>query len=74
MENIMQNVFDFTINGFEKNHMTEISLTGYEKNNYQKKIEFQKCLAELSCSDVLQNINHLYENACIAKNERVKVN
>ena len=27
-----------------------------------------------SSSDVLQNINHLYENACTAENERVKAN
>ena len=54
--------------------MTEISLTGREENNYQEKIESQECLAELSCSDVLQNINTLYENACTAKNKRVKAN
>ena len=54
--------------------MTEISLTGREENNYQEKIESQECLAELSCSDVLQNINRLYENACTAENERVKAN
>src|SRR5581483_5743127 len=45
-----------------------------EENNYQEKIEFQGGLAELSCSDVLQNINCLYENACTAENERVKAN
>jgi hypothetical protein len=72
-ENIMQDVFDFTIDGSKKNHMTEISLTGCEENNCQEKIEF-RCLAELSCSDVLQNINCLYENACTAENERVKAN
>ncbi|GBB95533.1 hypothetical protein RclHR1_25560001 [Rhizophagus clarus] len=54
--------------------MTEILLTGREENNYQKKIESQGCLAELSCSVVLQNINRLYENACTAENERVKAN
>jgi hypothetical protein len=72
-ENIVQNVFDFTMDGSEKNHMTEISLTGCEENNCQEKIE-SRCLAELSCSDVLQNINCLYENACTAENERVKAN
>src|SRR6266498_3601778 len=56
-ENIVQDVFDFTMDGSEKNHMTEISLTGCEENNYQEKIESQGCLAELACSDVLQNIN-----------------
>src|SRR4051812_23364458 len=50
------------------------SLTGCEENNCQEKIEFQGCLAELKCSDVLQNINRLYENACTAENERVKAN
>src|SRR5581483_2069784 len=45
-----------------------------EENNYQEKIESQGCLAELSSSDVLQNINRLYENACTAKNERIKAN
>ena len=70
----MQNVFDFTVNGSEKNHMTKISLTGHEENNCQEKIESQGCLAELACSDVLQNINRLYENACTAESERVKVN
>src|SRR5215211_3284944 len=55
-------------------HMTEISLTGREENNCQEKIESQGCLAELACSDVLQNINRLYENACTAENERVKAN
>ncbi|GES85294.1 hypothetical protein GLOIN_2v1598257 [Rhizophagus clarus] len=73
-ENIVQDVFDFTMDGSEKNHMTEILLTGREENNYQKKIESQGCLAELSCSVVLQNINRLYENACTAENERVKAN
>src|SRR6266496_1075920 len=73
-ENIVQDVFDFTMDGSEKNHMMEISLTGREKNNYQEKIESQGCLTELSCSDVLQNINRLYENACTAENERVKTN
>ena len=72
-ENIVQDVFDFTMDGSEKNHMTEISLTGREENNCQEKIE-SRCLAELSCSDVLQNINCLYENACTAENERVKAN
>ncbi len=70
----MQDVFDFIIDESEKNHITEISLMGHEENNYQKKIESQGCLAELSCSDVLQNINRLYENACTAENERVKAN
>jgi hypothetical protein len=38
-ENIVQDVFDFTMDGSEKNqpkgalHMTEISLTGREENN-----------------------------------------
>src|SRR6266540_6400761 len=73
-ENIMQDIFDFTMDESEKNHMTEISLTGREENNYQKKIESQRCLAELSCSDVLQNINRLYENACTVENKRVKAN
>ncbi|CAI2192533.1 16804_t:CDS:2 [Funneliformis geosporum] len=79
-ENIVQDVFDFTMDGSEKNqpkgalHMTEISLTGREENNCQEKIESQGCLAELACSDVLQNINRLYENACTAENERVKAN
>ena len=70
----MQDVFDFTMDGSEKNHMTEISLTGREENNCQEKIESQGRLAELACSDVLQNINRLYENACTAENERVKAN
>jgi hypothetical protein len=73
-ENIVQDIFDFTMDGSEKNHMTEISLTGCEENNCQEKIESQGCLAELACSDVLQNINRLYENACTAENERVKAN
>ncbi|RIA80230.1 hypothetical protein C1645_810530 [Glomus cerebriforme] len=64
-ENIVQDVFDFT--------MTEISLTGREGNNCQEKIESQG-LAELSSSDVLQNINRLYGNACTAEKERVKAN
>ncbi|CAG8499057.1 16869_t:CDS:2 [Cetraspora pellucida] len=51
-ENIVQDVFDFTMNGSEK-----------------KQLE-----AELSSSNVLQNINHLYENACTAENEKVKAN
>ena len=38
-ENIMQNVFDFTMDGSEKNHMMEILLTDCEKNNCQEKIE-----------------------------------
>jgi hypothetical protein len=73
----VQDVFDFTMDGSDqrkKNHMTEISLTGCEENNCQEKIESQGCLAELACSDVLQNINRLYENACTAENERVKAN
>jgi hypothetical protein len=70
----MQDVFDFTMDGSEKNHMTEISLTGREENNCQEKIESQKDLAELSSSDVLQNINCLYENACTAENKRIKAN
>uniref|UniRef100_U9TA06 Uncharacterized protein n=2 Tax=Rhizophagus irregularis TaxID=588596 RepID=U9TA06_RHIID len=71
VENIVQDVFDFTMDRSEKKqpegalHMTEISLTGREENN---------CLAELSSSDVLQNINRLYENACTAENERIKAN
>ncbi|CAG8839910.1 32648_t:CDS:2, partial [Gigaspora margarita] len=79
-ESIMQDVFDFTMDGSEKKqlegalHMTEISLTGRKENNCQEKIESQEGLAELSSSDVLQNINRLYENACTAENERVKVN
>ncbi|CAI2168080.1 9404_t:CDS:2 [Funneliformis geosporum] len=73
-ENIVQDVFDFTMDGSEKKHMTEISLTGREENNCQEKIESQGGLAELSSSDVLQNINRLYENACTAENERVKAN
>jgi hypothetical protein len=70
----VQDVFDFTMDGSEKNYMTEISLTSREENNCQVKIESQGCLAELACSDVLQNINRLYENACTAENERVKAN
>ncbi|RGB22776.1 hypothetical protein C1646_775567 [Rhizophagus diaphanus] len=70
----MQDVFDFAIDWSEKKHMTEISLTGYKENNCQEKIESQGDLAELSSSDVLQNINCLYENACTAENERVKAN
>ncbi|CAI2196494.1 15808_t:CDS:1, partial [Funneliformis geosporum] len=73
-ENIVQDVFDFTMDRSEKKHMTEISLTGREENNCQEKIESQGGLAELSSSDVLQNINRLYENACTAENERVKAN
>ncbi|CAG8661526.1 9857_t:CDS:10, partial [Gigaspora margarita] len=79
-ENIMQDVFDFTMDGSEKkqpegaSHIMEISLTGYKKNNCQEKIESQGDLAELSSSDILQNINRLYENACTAENKRVKVN
>ncbi|CAG8572242.1 10716_t:CDS:1, partial [Funneliformis caledonium] len=34
----------------------------------------QEGLAELSSSDVLQNINCLYKNACTIENERVKAN
>ncbi|CAG8701500.1 13440_t:CDS:2 [Acaulospora morrowiae] len=73
-------VFDFTMDRSEKkqpegaSHMTEISLTGCEENNDQEKIESQEGLAELSSSDVLQNINRLFENACIAENERLKAN
>jgi hypothetical protein len=52
----------------------QISLTGREENNCQEKIESQEGLAELSSSDVLQNINRLYGNACTAEKERVKVN
>ena len=40
-ENIVQDVFDFTMDGSEKNYMMEISLTGHKKNNCQEKIEFQ---------------------------------
>ncbi|CAG8625493.1 1215_t:CDS:10, partial [Racocetra fulgida] len=47
-ENIVQDIFDFTMDGFEKNHMTEISLTGREENNCQEKIESQGDLAESS--------------------------
>ncbi|CAG8762177.1 21272_t:CDS:2, partial [Gigaspora rosea] len=50
-ENIVQDIFDFTMDGFEKNHMTEISLTGREENNCQEKIESQGDLAESSSSD-----------------------
>jgi hypothetical protein len=42
--------------------MTKISLTGSQENNCQEN------------SDVLQNINRLYENVCIAENETVKAN
>ncbi|CAG8816912.1 332_t:CDS:2 [Gigaspora margarita] len=79
-ENNVQDVFDFTMDGSEKkqpegaSHMTEILLTGRKENNCQEKIESQGGLAELSSSDILQNINRLYENACTAENERVKVN
>ncbi|CAG8824603.1 22616_t:CDS:2, partial [Dentiscutata erythropus] len=79
-ENIMQDVFDFTMDGSEKkqpegaSHMTGISLTGCKENNCQEKIESQGGLADLSSSDILQNINRLYENACTVKNERVKAN
>src|SRR5581483_6530886 len=58
----------------EENHMTKISLTGREENNCQEKIGSQGDLAELSNSDVLQNINRLYDTACTAENERVKAN
>jgi len=41
----VQDVFDFTMDGSEKNHMTEISLTGREENNCQEKIESQEYTA-----------------------------
>ncbi|CAG8773463.1 15240_t:CDS:2, partial [Dentiscutata erythropus] len=46
-ENIVQDVFDFTIDGSKKkqlestSHMMEISLMGCKENNYQEKIEPQ---------------------------------
>ncbi|GET03405.1 hypothetical protein GLOIN_2v1598257 [Rhizophagus clarus] len=73
-ENIVQDVFDFTMDGSEKKHVTEISLTGREENNCHEKIESRGVLEELSSSDVLQNINRLYENACTAENERKSAN
>ena len=51
-ENIMQDVFDFTMNGSKKNHMIEILLTGCEENNCQEKIESQRSLVELLCSNI----------------------
>ncbi|CAG8803196.1 44291_t:CDS:10, partial [Gigaspora margarita] len=73
-ENIVQDIFGFTMDGSEKDHMMKISLTGHEENNCQEKIGSQEDLAELSNSDILQNIYHLYKNACTAENERVKAN
>jgi hypothetical protein len=58
VENIVQDVFDFTVDESEEN-MTKISLTGREENNCQE-----------NSSGVLQDIARLNENACIA----VKVN
>ncbi|CAG8742033.1 4734_t:CDS:2, partial [Racocetra fulgida] len=59
-ENIVQDVFDFTMDGSEKNHMTEILLTGRtiprQRNNCQEKIESKGDLAELSSSDALISI------------------
>ncbi|RGB23023.1 hypothetical protein C1646_822289 [Rhizophagus diaphanus] len=39
VENIVQDVFDFTVDGSEKNHITEILLTGREENNCQESID-----------------------------------
>ncbi|CAG8779333.1 10744_t:CDS:1, partial [Ambispora leptoticha] len=33
VENIMQDVFDFTMNESNKNHMTKFLLTGHEENS-----------------------------------------
>ncbi|RHZ59355.1 hypothetical protein Glove_364g17 [Diversispora epigaea] len=62
VENIVEDVYDFTMDESEKNNMTKFLLTARQGNNCQEN------------SDILQNIAHLYENACNAENETVKVN